>query len=120
MDLDFLTMAVTAVPGLLAAVVAANYARRAAAVSRNSRDTAELAGRLAHVEAAQGDALRANENAHRRIGAVGQAADRNTGRLDEMSRTLGIVQERMLLGPRCSISGLPPARETGPAEVAGE
>lgn len=84
--------------GVVVAVLSGVWARTAATIARNGRETAELRGRVDALEAGAGDLKLDVGNAHRRISGVGRTADRNAGVLEQARNTLAIITRRLIGG----------------------
>lgn len=90
---------VTWIIGMVVAVLSGVWARTVAAISRNSRETAELRGRVDALEAGQRDVKDDVGRAHQRIGGIGRTADRSAGAQEQLKSTLQTIQERLLGRP---------------------
>lgn len=96
MEIDTL---VTWAIGMVVAVLSGVWARTVAAISRNSRETAELRGRVEAIEAGQRKVEDDVGRAHQRISGVGRTADRTAGTLEQVRSTLRTIQERLIGRP---------------------
>jgi len=87
-DVNWIGVVVTVMVPVLGGTVAA--------ISRNGREVARLAGRLDAMEKLHGHLEGQIDNVHQRVGGIARTTDRICGQNTQISSTLTVIQEHLL------------------------
>ena len=89
---------ITWILGLIVIILTAAWGRAAHAISRNSRDTANIQGRLDAISDTVRHLETEVQTVHQRVSGVGRTADRIAGGMTQFNTTLTVIQEHLLQG----------------------